>query len=168
MAELFLLCMIVTLVVLTIRSGKPVILDNPVVIHRVGQYHMTLAPQLNRAQTFIEKISKQAPISVALIADSSTQFFVVYDEKICASDEKLYLLAVAIRAGIWYFQAINPQPLLHDCDSHLKTLSAFSDGVLVQHPPVFSAQSSSDTVVYDAVQAAAQIMQIKVEKLLPA
>ena len=50
MGESLLLITIVALVVLAIRRGKPVVLDNPVIIHRRGQYHITLAPQLNRAQ----------------------------------------------------------------------------------------------------------------------
>src|SRR4030067_2187277 len=59
MGELLLLITIVTRVVLAIRRGSPVAVDNPVIIHRRGQYHITLAPQLNRAQTFTEQIAGQ-------------------------------------------------------------------------------------------------------------
>ena len=59
MGESLLLITLITLVVLTIRRARPVILENPVIIQRHGQYHITLAPQLNRAQTFIEQIAKQ-------------------------------------------------------------------------------------------------------------
>ena len=63
MVELFLLTLLVTLVVLVIRRGKPVVLDNPLIIQRPGQYHITLAPQLDRAQTFIEQISARFALS---------------------------------------------------------------------------------------------------------
>ena len=59
MGESLLLITIITLVVLAIRRARPVVLENPVIIQRPGQYHITLAPQLNRAQTFIEQIAKQ-------------------------------------------------------------------------------------------------------------
>jgi hypothetical protein len=104
MGELLLLTTIVTLVILTIRRGRPVILDNPVIINRPGKYHITLAPQLNRAQNFIEGIAKQIGDIAPNTSDSATQYFAVHDEKICASGEKLYLLAVALRGGMLYFQ----------------------------------------------------------------
>ncbi len=59
MGESLLLITIITLIVMTIRRARPVILQNPVIIQRPGEYHITLAPQLNRAQTFIEKIAAQ-------------------------------------------------------------------------------------------------------------
>ena len=59
MGESLLLLTIITLIVITIRRARPVILENPVIIQRPGQYHITLAPQLNRAQTFVEQIAKQ-------------------------------------------------------------------------------------------------------------
>ncbi len=59
MIELIILVILITLVVLTIRSGKSVVLENPLIIERAGQYHITLAPQLNLALPFIEAIAKQ-------------------------------------------------------------------------------------------------------------
>lgn len=168
MGESLLLITIITLVVLTIRRGKPVILDNPLIIHRPGKYHITLAPQLNRAQNFIEQIVKQLTENTPNQADSASQFFAVHDEKVCAPGEKLYLLAVAARGGILYFQAINPQPLIYDSDSHLKTVMAFSSAVLAQQSAGSNTDAQREMVLHDAVQAAAQMMQIKVEKLLPA
>jgi hypothetical protein len=165
MGELLLLTTIVTLVILTIRRGRPVILDNPVIINRPGKYHITLAPQLNRAQNFIEGIAKQIGDIAPNTSDSATQYFAVHDEKICASGEKLYLLAVALRGGMLYFQAINPQPLLYDSDSHLKTVSEFSAKVLAQHPCVLGSDAQSGRVMHDAVLAVGQAMQIKVEAL---
>jgi len=134
MAELFLISMIVTLVILTIRSGRPVVLETPVIIHRVGKYHITLAPQLNRAQGFIEQIAAQLATLVPAITYSKSIFFSVSDKKICTTGEQLYLLAVTARAGVWYFQAILPQPLLRDRDSHYQTVSEFAAAVLLDQP----------------------------------
>ena len=45
-----------------------------------------------------------------------------------------YLLAVAVRQGVLYFQAVNPPPLLPGGDSHCKALRTFFEGVLEKHP----------------------------------
>ena len=166
MGELLLLTTIVTLVILTIRRAKPVVLDHPLIINRPGKYHITLAPQLNRAQTFIEGIAKQIGDIVPDTSDGETQYFAVHDENVCASGEKLYLLAVALRGGMLYFQALHPQPLLHDKDSHYKTVSEFSAAVLAQHPCSVGSDARSGRMLHDAVMAVAQSMQIKVAALV--
>ncbi len=164
MGELLLLSIIVTVVVLAIRRSKPVILDNPLVISRSGKYHITLAPPLNRVQNFVEIIVKQIGEIAPQSADSVTQYFAVYDATICPSGDKLYLLAVALRGGVLYFQAIMPQPLLHDSDSHLKTVSAFSALVLAHHPDTGSDPQNAQKI-HAAVTAVAQMLQTKVAAL---
>lgn len=134
MGETLLVLTLVTLIVLTIRRGRPVILDNPVIIQRPGQYHITLAPQLNRAQLFIEQIAQHFSQLHLPERDLPTQYFEVRDPTVFSQGENCYLLAIALREGIFYFQAINPQPLIHDADSHHKTLREFSEAVLKQHP----------------------------------
>lgn len=134
MGETLLVLTLLTLVVLTIRRAKPVVLDNPVIIQRPGQYHITLAPQLNRAQIFVEQIAKQFFQLHAPEGDLPTQHYEVFDPKVFAQGESSYLLAIAMRSGMLYFQAINPQPLLQDADSHYKTLREFSETVLQLHP----------------------------------
>ena len=134
MGETLLVLTLVTLIVLTIRRGKPVILDNPVIIQRPGHYHITLAPQLNRAQIFIEQIAQHFIQLHLPQRDLPTQYFEVRDPTVFSQGENCYLLAIALRDGIFYFQAINPQPLIHDADSHYKTLREFSEAVLKQHP----------------------------------
>lgn len=133
MIELTLLTIITTLVVLTLRRSKPIILEHPLVVHRIGKYHITLAPQLNLAQAFAEQIAKhfaELPSS----GDSAPQFFTVWDEKICTGKDKFYLLAVSVRQNILYVQGILPQPLLRDSDSHLATIQTFATGVLSELP----------------------------------
>jgi hypothetical protein len=134
MGESLLLITLITLVVLTIRRARPVILENPVIIQRPGQYHITLAPQLNRAQTFIEQIAKQFTQLHPPESDLPTQYFEVRDPKVFSQGESSYLLAIALRGGVLYFQAVNPKPLLRDADSHYKTLREFSESVLQHHP----------------------------------
>jgi hypothetical protein len=134
MGESLLLLTIITLIVLTIRRARPVILENPVIIQRPGQYHITLAPQLNRAQTFIEQIAKQYIQSHPPELDLPTQYFEVRDPKVFSRGQSSYLLAIALRGGMLYFQAVNPKPKQHDADSHYKTLHEFSESVLQHHP----------------------------------
>lgn len=163
MVESFLLLCLVTVVILTIRRGKPVILDNPVIIQRSGQYHITLAPQLNRAQTFIENIAKQLPLASS--NEFSTQYFEIRDPKVFAQGEDFYLLAAALRGGTLYFQAINPQPLLHEADSHLKTVREFSDKVMALHPLAGISDEQSVKNLQAAIESAAQPLKIDVKPL---
>lgn len=163
MGESLLLLTIVTLVILTIRRGKPVILDNPVIIERAGQYHITLAPQLNRAQNFIEQIVKQCAPSITRQSGITTQFFEVTDPKVFAQGKNFYLLAITVRGGVLYFQAINPQPLLHDADSHLKTVREFSEAVMARHPLMGLSDEHAVKVLKDTTEAIANQLQIAVK-----
>ena len=134
MGESLLLITIITLVVLTIRRARPVILETPVIIQRPGQYQITLAPQLNRAQTFIEQIAKQFTQLHQSGGDLPTQYFEVRDPKVFSKGESTYLLAIALRSGVLYFQAVNPKPLQGETGSHYKTLREFSDAAMQHHP----------------------------------
>lgn len=163
MGESLLLLTLVTLVILTIRRGKPVVLDNPVIIQRAGQYHITLAPQLNRAQAFIENIATQFPLASS--DEFSTQYFEVRDPKVFSQGQNFYLLAIALRSGMLYFQAINPQPLLCDADSHLKTVQKFSDTVLALHPLAGLSDEQSIKNLESAIESAAQPLKIDVKPL---
>jgi hypothetical protein len=91
----------------------------------------------------------------------------VHDAKVATDKDKLYLMAVAARGGVLYFQAINPMPILSDKESHYKTMSEFAVAVLVEQPLSGLADEQSGRHLRDAVQAAAQDRQIKVEELLP-
>lgn len=164
MVESFLLLCLITVVILTIRRGKPVILDNPVIIQRLGQYHITLAPQLNRAQAFIENIAKQFPLASA--NEFATQYFEVRDPKVFAQGEDFYLLAAALRGGTLYFQVINPQPLLHDADSHLKTVREFSDKVMALHPLAGASDEQSVKNLQAAIELSASQLQISVRAMV--
>lgn len=140
-------------------------LENPVIIQRPGQYHITLAPQLNRAQTFIEQIAKQFIQLHAPESDLLTQYFEVRDPKVFSQGESSYLLAIALRGGLLYFQAVNPKPLLHDADSHYKTLREFSGAVLQHHPLTEPADELWVEKLRDSVDAIAGQMKIAVNTL---
>lgn len=165
MGELLILITIVTLVVLAIRRGSPVVQDNPVIIHRHGRYHITLAPQLNRAQTFIEQIAGQFARSHPPQGDLPTQYYEVRDPTVFARGESAYLLAITLRGGILYFQAINPQPLIYDADSHYKTLREFSGAALKQHPPSTPADEQWAEKLRESTGKVAGQLNITVEAL---
>lgn len=163
--ELFLLIVLVAVVVLVMRGGKPVAPDNPLIVQRPGQLHITLAPQLNRAQTFIENIAKQCGRVGNPVGDVPTQFFEVRDSAVIAQGEHGYLLAASWRAGIWFFQAINPQPLLGDRDSRLNMLREFSEAVLLHHPLVEPLDDRYVQSLRHAVENAALLFKIDVRIL---
>lgn len=58
MIETFTIIILSVLFLAFFLPGKTPPLNNPLVIEHPGQYHMTLAPQLNLAQPFIEEVVK--------------------------------------------------------------------------------------------------------------
>ena len=101
MGETLLTLTIITLIIITILKARPVILENPVSIHRPGQFHITLAPQLNQAQSFVEQIAKQFIESYHPKGDLPTQYFEVRDPKVPARGCHPYRLGdLAARRGI--------------------------------------------------------------------
>ncbi len=165
MGESLLLITIITLIVITIRRARPVILENPVNIHRPGQYHITLAPQLNRAQTFVEQIAKQFIQSHHPKGDLPTQYFEVRDPKVFSKGRDSYLLAVTLRGGELYFQAANPKPSKHEGDDRYSTLREFSESVLQQHPLSGTADGSGAENLRATVESIAAQQTIAVEVL---
>ena len=168
MVELLLLTLVITVVVLSIRRGKPVVLDNPLVIRRPGQYHITLAPQLNRVQHFIEKISEHFFRSALPQGDIASHFFEVRDANIRIPGMDFYLMAAAYRGGELYFQAINPLPLSRDADSRVRQIREFSEAALAYHPPDHSAASGEADKLRGAVELTAQQLKISVKVLYEA
>ena len=166
MGESLLLITIITLIVITIRRAKPVVLENPVVIQRPGQYHITLAPQLNRAQTFIEQIAKQFSQSHPEQGDITSRYFEVHDPKVFAQGADCYLLAVTLRDGLLYFQAANPKVSKHDADNHLANIREFAESVLKRHPHQESAGEQGAEKLDAAVSTAASQLQIAVKELI--
>jgi hypothetical protein len=163
--ELFLLVLLIGLVVLVIRGGKPKVLDKPLIIQSPGRYHITLAPQLDRAQNFIEQIAGQFAQSHPPQGELPGQFFEIRDPDVPAQEGKLYLLAVSYRGGLLYFQAIIPQPLLRDSDSNLKQVREFSEAVLALCPLEHPAGGNEADKLRKAVEMAAQQLKVSVKPL---
>lgn len=165
MVELLLLAILITVIVLSLRGGKSAVLDNPLVIRRPGQYHITLAPQLARAQSFIEQIAAQFALASPPRGDLPTRYFEVHERDRSGHGGGVYLLAAAYRGGLLYFQAIDPLPLLRDADSHLKQLREFSDAVLALQPLGHVAGEAEADKLRSAVETAAQQFEVSVTML---
>lgn len=166
MFELALLVILVALVVLALRGGKNKILKAPVVIHIPGEFHLTVAPQLTQARTFIEQIARQFALSGFPSGELPTQYFKVDYHDGQSPSDGFYLLAVALRGGLLYFQAIYPQPLLGDGDSYLNQMKIYSEDVLALHPLAHSEGVDGVIRLNEAVESAARQYGIIVNPLL--
>jgi len=164
MVELLLLAALVMAVVAGMRYGKPVVLDAPLIIHQAGRYHITLAPQLHQARTFIENIAGQFADSQSQAGDTPTLYFEVH---FCDAPEQknICLLAVALRDGVLYFQGINPQPSSPRGDSRLKNLREFSEAVLLHHPFAKPVDMQTVEELWRTVEDVAQQSKISVHVL---
>ncbi|WP_035382729.1 hypothetical protein [Ferriphaselus sp. R-1] len=136
MIELITLTILVTVVIALIRPGRTPPLDNPLVIERGGQFHSTLAPQLNLAQPLIEAIARRLLDDGLPPGDSETLCFEIRDAEVAAHGQKFYLLGLTRRNGMLYFQAIGPRPLVPDTDrdTPYKVLQDYAAQVLVNIP----------------------------------
>jgi len=165
MGESLLLITLITIIVLAIRRGKPVILDNPLVIERPGQYHITFASQLNQAQKFVEAIASQFNESGNQATDLASQYFEVRDPLVKPKDADFYLLAIAMRGGMLYIQAINPLPSSGADDSQFKTVREFSDKVMARYPLNQAVDEQAAVLLTSAVEASASQLKIVVKML---
>jgi len=164
--------MIETLTIITLsilfliffRPGKTPPLDNPLIIERPGQHHMTLAPQLNLAQPLLEAISKE--IRAQAQEDCATQCFEVRDKQVKVNGQEFYLLAITRRNGMLYFQAIAPRPLVRDRDSHFNTLMEFAHAVLANVPAPDACNAEAGEQIATAANIAAQQHQVEIKRLL--
>lgn len=142
------------------RPGKTPPLENPLVIERPGKYHVTLAPQLNLAQSYIEEIARQVNASSA---SSAPQFFAVHDKQVTAHGCDFYLLAVTQRNGMLYFQAARPAS--GDAVSQLHIIEEFAGTVLARFPDAGGHDAALDEGLREAAQRAAQSRGIEIRRL---
>ncbi|MBI5435526.1 MAG: hypothetical protein HY937_00155 [Nitrosomonadales bacterium] len=148
------------------RPGKTPPLDNPLIIQRPGQHHITLAPQLNLAQPLVEAISKEIRAQVQAQENCATQCFEVRDKQVTAHGQEFYLLAITRRNGMLYFQAIAPRPLVRDRDSHFNTLMEFAHAALANVPAPDTHNAEAGEQIAAATISAAQQHQIEIKRLL--
>lgn len=139
--------LLVALVVAVLLAIRPTVKhDHPLVIIKPGLYHATLAPQLERAQSLLDRIA------AAFFAGSDipSQFFSVDDPA------GRYLLAAGCRSGLLYFQVIMPA----GSGSPYQALHRFSSAVMVNIPLAASADVCSGQELRTAVEAAAAQLQM--------
>lgn len=157
-ATLITLCM---LYLIFFRPGKTPALENPLVIERPGQYHLTLAPQLNLAQPFIEALINLPELSDREGANSATQFFEVRDKQVVAHGYDFYLLAITLRNGIVYCQAV--RPLSNEPADQLPAISEFSHAVLARFPDDEAHAAIWDEKIVAAAQHTADLRKIQLK-----
>lgn len=148
MIELALLIAVVAAVVLALRGGGGA--DEPVIVRLPGQYHITLAPQLESSRSFVEALAQRLVGGSHPSGDTPTRCFRI------GREDDFYLLAVAFRKGVFFIQAIAPRPLVRDDASHLASLREFSDAVLLHYPPVPPLDAEGAENVDNAVEEAAR------------
>lgn len=162
MIELFILTTVTLVVLAMVRPGKTPPLDNPLIIERPGKYHMTLAPQLNLAQTFIEDVAAQiTPCSAE--KNSATLCFEVRDKEMTAHGQPFYLLAVTQRNGMLYFQAIASQT--SDPRTCTAALQQFAGAVLVNIPLTGEVEADLNEHLIASIKNAAQQRGISILNL---
>ncbi|BBI98861.1 hypothetical protein FGKAn22_05540 [Ferrigenium kumadai] len=163
MIELVLLAVVVATVILAIRKGGAAVPVEPLIVQRPGQYHITLAPQLDSSLGFIEAVAQRLAGDSQPAGDTPTIFFQV--RRAGGQAENFYLLAIAFRKGVFFIQAIVPRPL-RDSESHLAALREFSDAVLLNYPPVPPFDAAGAERIDASVEEVAQQSGIVVSKLV--
>ena len=123
-------------------------------IQRPGQYHITLAPQLNQAQSFIESIAKRfAELHSAARRFAHAVFRSARSQGVCEGRELLFAGSRIARRDL-YFQAVNP-----NCSKKrtatTRTLHEFSEAVLQNHPLSGSEDEQGAEKLCGAVEAVA-------------
>ena len=132
MIELTLVTLALLFVVFVVKPGRTPPLANPMIIHRIGQYHITLAPQLNLAQPLIEDIAKGLGSPAELAPNSRSLSFEVRDPDVTAHGKVFYLLAITQRNGMLYFQATTSDS--EDPQERIATLQEFANQTLLKLP----------------------------------
>jgi hypothetical protein len=154
-ATLITLCM---LYLIFFRPGKTPPLENPLVIERAGQYHLTLEPRLNLAQPLIEAIIVQ--LDTVPAKNTATMCFEVRDKQVLAHGFDFYLLAITRRNGLWFFQAVRPAS--GEPSGQFKTVREFSSAVLARYPLENETMAGGEDVVA-AVQSVALSRGVQVK-----
>ena len=143
------------------RLTKPRQLERPVVIERGGNYRVTLAPRLNLAISFIERIAHSFRAQPALSGDSATLCLAVSDPSLKRYAIETYLLAITLRHGMLYFQAM--QPVLKG-DSPYRQLDEFAQAANM--PPANLPDAQQDERLLAAAEQTAAGHDISIQRLL--
>lgn len=117
MLETLTLITLCVLYLVIFRSGKTPVLLKPLMIERVGLYRITLAPQINLAQPFVEAVARHIKVADGVMADGVEYVFAVRDRHVLPQGFDYYLLAVTRRAGILDFAATSPEHAAAESDT---------------------------------------------------
>lgn len=166
MIEITVATIIITvIIVLTLRNTKRVALENPLILNRTGQYHAILAPKLNVAQTFVETVAKQLSDMREANQDSATQCFEVRDPEAAKLGQDLYLLAITMRDGLLYFQAVTPDQPNGNPDMHRHKLLEAAHNALARIPVAGTHNDGMDEHVIASASRAAHQLGIQLKKI---
>ena len=154
MIELTLVTLVLLFVVFVVKPGRTPPLANPMVIHRLGQYHITLAPLLNLAQPLIEDIAKRLGNPDDPAQNSRTLYFEVSDPEVTAHGKNYYLLAITRLNGILYFQAITSGS--EDTTAQVAELREFANKTLLNFPASGEIDETLSTQIVSATHEVAQ------------
>lgn len=91
------------------RPGKTPKLENPLVIERTGLYRITMAPQLNLAQPFIEAIATRMREVSVMPTGEMASVFAVRDKQVVPKGADYYVLTIMLSNGMLCFEAASPQ-----------------------------------------------------------
>ena len=162
MIEITAIILLITFILIG-RLTKPRQLEKPVVIARSGNYHVTLAPRLNLAITFIERIAHCYRAQSASSGDSATLCLAVSDPSLKRYAIKTYLLAITLRQGILYFQAMQP---IGNSDKPYRQLVEFAQTALKNIPLADMPHARQDEHLIAAAEQAAEGHDISTQRLL--
>jgi len=154
MIELTLVTLALLFVIFVVKPGRTPPLNNPMIINRLGQYHITLAPQLNLAQPLIEDIAKRLGKPSELPQNSSSLYFEVKDAEVTAHGKDFYLLAITQRNGMLYFQATTSQA--EDPKTRTVELQGFAEKTLHGIPCIGDLDKGLDENIVLAAHEVAQ------------
>lgn len=163
---------LITLIILVMRANRRVTLPNPVLVQRDGEYSAVLAPNLNTAQPLIESFMHMLRTQLNLIKldtrkSSSTLYFKIHDKNTTAHGYEFYLLAITLRDGILYFQAVAPRALddKNVGNGHLKTVQEVATRTLANVPSHGTYYAEMDRAIITALTTTAQKQTIVVHPL---
>jgi len=126
---------------------------------------------LNTAQPLIESFMYTLRTQLNIIKfdvskSSTTLYFKIHDKNTTAHGYEFYLLAITLRNGMLYFQAVTPISQDNkDEDSHLKTVQEVSSRIMANVPSHGTYYAEMDNAIITALTTAAQKQTIVVHPL---
>ena len=162
MIEITAIILLITFILIG-RLTRPRQLERPVVIERSGNYRVTLAPRLNLAITFIERIAHCYRTQPASSGDNATLHLAVNDPSLKRYGTEAYLLAITLRHGVLHFQAMQP---VTDSGNPYRQLDEFAQAALKNLPTAGAIRPEQDGCLINAFEQAASGHEIGIQRLL--